>query len=146
MPKIVDILSTADALAERIGALASLAGVEILANRQKDLEAAINAGVGKAEGMAVIIDPVRGTMVDPDSSTLAMENSYVISIWSQPVLLADQATPAARALVDIIRSVHHWKPHPNTQPLHRLQVTGWQITPDESFMIYTIEATLTEIL
>lgn len=146
MPKITDILSASDVLAEHIGQLDSLAGVEILANRQKDLGSAIDTGMAKTEGLAVIIEPVRGTIKDPSSGTLAFENSYIISIWAQPVLQAEEAVPAARALVDIIRAIHHWKPQPNKQPLHRLEVTGWQITPDENFMIYAIEATLTEIL
>ena len=146
MPKIIDILDTADLLKAHLEQVEDIDGVAVIVNRQKDLENELSQTVAGLSGAAVIIEPVSGSLPEPSSATLQFDHRYVVSLWSQPILSDPQAVPASRRLVSIIRAVHHWRPALTNIPTTRMQVQGWSISQNESYLIYAIDATLTEIL
>lgn len=145
MSQVADILSTADALAAHLADLPELAGVTLLVDRQRDLENEIAQGVAKAGGAVLLIEPTSGRASDPSAKTLQFDNNYTLSLWSLPILRQDDAYTAAQRVPAVMAAVQHWQPAPKPFPTHRFEVTGWQIEPDEQFLIYAITARLTEI-
>ena len=146
MPAIDDLLQTSDLLAEHLRGLPVLANVEVIVNRQKDLENEISQALAPLSGAAVVVEPISGTMPDPTGKTLNFRHNYVISLWSSPILQEPNVTPASVRVVAIMKALHHWRPAPSTQPMHRMEVTGWGINSDPAYLIYAIEARLTEIV
>lgn len=144
MPGITDILETADLIESRLESVSALDGVEIIVNRQKNLNNVIAQAVAKTAGAAIIIDAVRGEVIE--RGKLDMTNSYAISLWANPVLRSSTSTPASELLISILGALHGWQPAPRTHPLRKITITGWQITPDENFLIYTVQADLDETI
>ncbi|TVP80459.1 MAG: hypothetical protein EA353_03820 [Puniceicoccaceae bacterium] len=145
MSQVTDLLAAADSIAEHLADLPELAGVTLLVDRQKDLENEISQAVAKANGAALLIEPVSGTPTDPGGKTLQFENRYTLSLWSLPLLRQDDAYTASQRIVAVMAAVQHFKPGQNPFPTHRLEITGWQIEPDEQFLIYAITAQLIEV-
>jgi len=143
--QITDLLSTADAIAAHLSGLPELDGVTLLVDRQKDLENEIAQGVAKAGGAVLLIEPTSGRASDQTAKTLQFDNRYTLSLWSLHILRQEDAYTAAQRVPAIMAAVQHFKPAPNPFPTHRLEITGWQIEPDEQFLIYAITAELTEV-
>jgi hypothetical protein len=143
--QVTDLLSAADAMAAHLQSLPELAGVTVIVNRQKDLETEINQAVANASGAALLVEPVSGQPSDRSSKTLVFDNRYMLSLWSLPLLRADDAYTASQRTVAIMAAMHHWQPAPTKQALKRFEVTAWQIQPDEQYLIYTILGDLTEV-
>jgi hypothetical protein len=92
-----------------------------------------------------LIEPSPGRASDPAAKTLQFDVSYTISLWSLPIIRQDDAYTAAQRVPAIMTAVQHFMPAQKPFPTHRLEITGWQIEPDEQFLIYAITARLTEV-
>ncbi|HBR95709.1 MAG TPA: hypothetical protein DEA90_16250 [Opitutae bacterium] len=142
MPKITDILTTADRLKAHCETLDGFDSVRCVVNRQKDIEAEVSAAVGKAGGSLLFIDLLRG---QPESEgSLAFDHTYLLSLWSLPVLAQEGDDPASVKLATLINELTNWKPQPTTQPLSRFVVTEWGITPSKNYQIYALTLKLRE--
>jgi len=142
MPKITDILATADLLKAHCETLAGFDTVAVVVNRQKDIEAEVEAAVGKAGGSLLFIDLLRG-QPEAEGST-AFDHTYLISLWSLPVLAKDGDAPSSVRLATLINELTNWKPLPTTQPLSRFHITEWGITPSKVYQIYSLTLKLRE--
>ena len=142
MPQITDILATADLLAAYCETLAGFDSVRVVVNRQKDIEAEVSAAVGKAGGSLLFIDLLRG---QPESEgSTAFDHTYLLSLWSLPVLAQPDSKPASEKLATLIRELNLWKPLPTAQPLSRFHIAEWGITPSQTYQIYALTLKLRE--
>lgn len=142
MPKITDILATADLLKAHCETLEGFENVSVVVNRQKDIETEVNAAVGKAGGSLLFVDLVSGRPVEAGS--LSFEHTYLLSLWSLPVLAKAGDDPASEKLATLITELSHWKPDATKQPLKRFEVIEWDKTPSKTYQIYALTLRLTE--
>lgn len=145
MNEVADLFDTADLIAAQVQTFAGFDTVRVVVNRDKDLDAEINAGVGQGEGAALLIDIVSGQPVEPGS--LRLDHEFLLSIWTLPIIRDGANQPRGSTLFPrLVRGLNHWKPRPQSHPVARLEFTGWEKTPSENFSIYAATFRLPETL
>jgi len=137
MSRVLDI---AELIKARLESRPALAGVDIVVDRQKDLATVVSKGVGKAKGCCVTI-LFEGFQV-PDRNTPGpqVRPRYTLRVWSRPIIKDD--LPADEVVEEIARALHHWIP----EGLHaygEMTVTGGDLVPDKTWLIYEIETEMT---
>ncbi|MGE9270042.1 MAG: hypothetical protein ACQKBU_04500 [Verrucomicrobiales bacterium] len=146
MPDIdTDLFETADLIETKCATISGFDTLRIVVNRDKDLEAEINKGIGKGEGGVLIIDIQDGDPTEPGS--LSLDNDYLLSIWTIPLLRKEAGKPlASTLLVSLIRALNHFKPRERANPMARLEFTGWAKTPSKTYNILAATFRLKEHL
>lgn len=140
-----DLLSAAKLLQERLSGLEKLADVGVFADVVKDLRTQKEIDKHKNAGAVVVIEPVSGDKTDPAGKALQFDVSYVISLWTHPGQVKDQAHTAGERLIDIMEATNLWKPFGDKFPTHRFEIQGWDLVEDKNFHVLAITAQLTEI-
>jgi hypothetical protein len=114
-------MAMAEALSGRIKSLSLLAGVDVIVNRQKDLESMVMLALEKKRGAAVTVIWTGAQPVD--SGPLAMESRYLVEVYGIPIL-RPRDVPADALLQAILPAVHNWHPDERAHCDDFFQVTG----------------------
>lgn len=135
-------LTMADAVAAHLQTVAELDGIDILVDRQKNLDVEISKRIAGAKGAVVTILWVGGKVPNPKAKILAFDNALSIAVRTLPIL-RDGMT-AADDLVEIIaKAIHHFNPNPDGPNAcrRRVEVIGAELSPDPKHLVYEIAAT-----
>lgn len=144
-----DLLAPADALAARLSSVPKLAGVPVIVDRQKDIDAEIAKAVAKAKGAAIIISLEGWDSAPGDSGSALLPLVHSVSIWATPVMKA-LSVPQSVALGAMVRAIHAWRPPGSRGPMYR-----WRVGPASygevkkgtgNFRVYEFSATYEVIL
>lgn len=146
LPDPDDLLAPADALAAMLRDVEKLDGIEVIVDRQQDLGAAIDAGVAKATGAAIVIS-LDGWGAGPeDGGVPLLPLRHSIALWTIPVYRAG-AIPESVALGALVKAVHAWQPDPAAnKKLYRWRVGVGSAAGTDMHNVYEFEAVFEVIL
>ena len=140
MSRLMDICA---AVQTRIEASATLAGVPVHIDRQKDIAAEVATAVAKLS-LCVVLYPTRadrasgGTSADPFRATVVAEiyASPILRAGRQPDLAADDAAEAVAAALD------GWIPDGSatTHNVERVTVAAIELVPDREYLVWRVTA------
>jgi hypothetical protein len=138
------MLDAADAIKARLEAQATLAGVDVIVDRQKDILSAVAAAIGKTKGNAITILWEGFGVPDPNTSGPRILSRYSIRTWSMPVVERARKAPgdvilADTIVVSICKALHHWMPT-EAHIFGEMTVTGGDLVPDPRWLSYEINA------
>lgn len=136
VPYITNILYTADLLAARLRDLPVLAEIDVIVDRQKDLQNLLQQSMAKVKGAMVLINVLSGQASDASSKMLELDQSMTVSLWGLPIL-REGAVDVANVWVDVLRACHWWHPYGTLFPQYRSVVRSWDMEPDDSFRVYS---------
>jgi hypothetical protein len=101
--------STADAIAARLEADDALAGVAVVVDRQRDLDAELKKAVGMQKGKGLLVVTwIGGTNFDEMKETPHVSANFTVTGFFKPVLRAND-TPADDIIEAVCKSLHDWK-------------------------------------
>jgi hypothetical protein len=110
--------------------------VDVVVMRQHDLLAAVNASVGKAKGLCVVIAWTGGRNPDRKASHLRMGGTYSLSVWALPIQEADDLK-ADDLLEQFLETAHGFvAEHGPNDRIKRLLVGDAKLVPHPTFLIY----------
>jgi hypothetical protein len=118
----------------------SLAGLDIIVDRQKNILSDVTKAVAKAKGTAVVILWEGFQTVDKNSARPRLAHSYNISVWSKPVL-AGVNLAADDVMESIIARLWHWKPT-GGHAFSEADVRNGGLVPDSKFLKYDCEVVI----
>lgn len=128
-------MDIADAMAERLNALATLPDVKTIVDRQKDIAAHVAKQVNKAAGAAITILYEGFSNSDRSgSANLKVTRRYTVTIFSRSVLRAASATAADDIVEIVAASLHRWE-----APFGEIALTGCDMRPDTRYLIYDLD-------
>lgn len=128
-------MNLATAIQTRLQSLALLSGVDVLIDRQKDIESEVDTAVAKVEGICVTIF-YSGGGIEGDTS-LVTRPVFEIRLYTQPILMADGAAPADDVLEAMLAALHLW--HPDARAPHDEKfkiITDPDVIPDRQYLVY----------
>lgn len=118
-----------------------ITGLEILVDRQRNLLSDVTKAVAKARGTAVTILWQGYQVADENARTPRMEHRYTVSVWSKPVLAGENL--AADEVMEAVMN-RLWQWIPSGGHVHgEVKVKNGGLVPDNKFLIYDCEITLT---
>lgn len=136
-------LDLSDEIAERLGDVAALDGVDIIVDRQKDLNAEVNKAVAKAKGAVVVILWAGSDNEDEDAAGPRLACDYEITVHCKPVIRGSES-PADELVEAICQSLHQWLPDGGvTDAYERMTVRRVGLSPDPKNLVYQIDARVT---
>jgi hypothetical protein len=144
---IADLLRTRLITAPSTGELATpqdITAVPVIVDRQKDILSSVSVAVGKTSGCAITILWRGFAAVDDNSHRPAVENAYVINVWSKPVIAGGNLT-ADDVMQSVLLRLWHWVPgggHSNRE----CRVKNGGLVPHKSFLIYDCEVTIPALI
>lgn len=104
-----DLLAPAEALATRLRAVPKLTGIEVIVDRQGDLDAMIGKAVNKAKGAAIVLALAGWDEPDAQAAQAQLPLNLSISLWTIPIMRKG-AVSESIALGALVKAVHGWIP------------------------------------
>jgi hypothetical protein len=129
----------AEAMVARLNAHLQLAGVTAIVSRQKELANEVERKVLKAGGAAIIVQFEGFT--NPNgavSGQVTVTRRYTASIYTRPIM-RDGETPADEVVEFVAKTLHNWEMDENATQAAEIQVTGCDVLPDKSYLIYQLD-------
>lgn len=133
---ILDLLAPADALKARLAAVAELAGIDVVVDRQKNLLSEVAKSVAKAKGAAIVI-LLDGWGEPPEGESTYLRLRHSVSLWTVPVMRPG-AIAEAVALGAMLRAIQGWRP--SAQDCSRWHVGGGASIESERYHVYEFPA------
>ncbi len=148
------MLDLATAIQQRLKAWPALAGIDVLLDRQLDVESLMAAKVAQGKGAAIAVFWAGAANRNLDTSGPLLRCRYTISIFARPVLRRGAATADDLAEA-AMKALHHWVPaltqevdgEPVTTPIGgphaaaEVKVIACDLASrDERFVIYEVAA------
>ena len=133
-------VTIAQAMADRLNALATLPDVEALVWRQKELASELAAKLGKATGAVVVI--LYEGFANPNanaSGQLSVARRYTVTIFAKPVLRGSSSISGDDIAEITARSLHDWEPDETTSGFAQIHVRACDLRPDDKFLIYDLD-------
>lgn len=141
-------LDRADALKTYLEGLPALDGIDIIVDRQKDVAALVANAIGKAKGACVTILWTGGTNPNPEAAELKMGGTFVVRIYSRPVVAEAAELAHSDELTETVaEALHGWSPTPNGPRAiqQRLRVMNVEMEPHKHLLVYAIECEATRL-
>ena len=137
-----EALGIADAIKAKLETVPTLAGVDVIVDRQKDLAAMVSTAVGKAKGAVILILWTGGTNDDPDASGPRLTTDFEVSVYCTPVIRKDEA-PADDIAEAVAKALHLWTPPGGAGDAYEKMIVR-RVTnpPDPKYLVYQIDARL----
>jgi hypothetical protein len=133
---ILDLLAPADALQTHLAAVADLAGIDVVVDRQKNILSEVAKSVAKAKGAAIVI-MLDGWADPPEGEATYLRLRYSVSLWTLPVLRSG-AIAEAVALGAMVRAIQGWKP--SSTNCSRWHVGGGTAIESKTYHVYEFPA------
>jgi hypothetical protein len=133
-------IQIAQAMADRLNALATLPDVHAIVWKQKDITSELQRRTGKTGGALIVI--LYAGFINPDTVAgvhLSVTRRYTVSVFSQPVLRGAASTTADDIVEIVARSLHNWEPDEATTGTAEIRVASCDIRPDNQYLIYDLE-------
>lgn len=113
---------------------------DVIIDRQHDILSAIATAVSTASnGVAITVQPMRATTVDPRSKKLHLDTTIVVTMWTKPLLageLTDQ--PEEDIHEALLDALHHHEceilANDARRFKQRLMVTGFNEVDDPDYL------------
>lgn len=148
MSKALDI---ATAMAAHLNAVATLAGVEAIVDRQLDIATEVQKRVfltrGKSGGKGAMITVFYLGFDNPDASGAAaatVTRNYLVTVYAAPVM-ATGNVPADDLLESAAAALHLWEPS-EAHGIAEIHVVSGVARADTDFLIYDLTAKITSRL
>jgi hypothetical protein len=127
----------AEAIATEISKLTKLEGIDVIVDRQKDLNTEIEVSVAKLSGVAVVVQwqepslKSRGSRVSPAK--------FLIHVYGCPILQGDDAVPADDVLEAIMPVFNGWKKVSGQNCAYDVEHDGSaQMLPSNDYVIWEL--------
>jgi hypothetical protein len=133
-------LTIAQAMADRLNALATLPDVDTLVWKQKDLSSEMAAKLGKSAGAVIVI--LYEGFKNPDANgggRLNVTRSYTLSVFSRPVRREGTATAADDIVEIAAAALHNWEPAEAAAGIGEIHVKSCDLRPDPLYLIYDLD-------
>jgi hypothetical protein len=148
------MLDLATAIQQRLAAWPALAGIDVLLDRQLDVESLMAAKVAQGKGAASAVFWAGAANRNLDTPGPLLRCRYTVSIFARPVLRRGSATADDLAEA-AMKALHHWIPTLTSAPdgtgaVTVTPVSGWHAqgeiqviscdlsARDERFVIYEV--------
>jgi hypothetical protein len=142
---ISDILDPADHLAAHLKAYVAadhstpFAAVDPIVDRQKDLQNDIRVAVSKGTGFALVIEATEGSPVSVQTNGPALDFTYTITLWTQPVMQAGKP-PASVTLLHLLKATNIWKYQYNPgMPAVSPRQLRWRWVEHKQYLVYAVQ-------
>lgn len=145
MSKALDL---ADEMAAYLETLPELSGIDVIVDRQKDIETEILKAVEKSKGAAVVILYVGGKNIHKDGKQfLYKKHKYSISVHCLSMIQTEDQMPADDIVETVELAMNGWKSPSNTKRCQDVvHVEGDELVPHESLLIYDVQMSLAAVL
>lgn len=133
-------LTIAQAMADRLNAVAALASVRAVVWKKKDLESELATITGKSTSALIVI--LYTGFENPDTSATVnptLKRRYTISIFAKPATRLAAAAAADDICEIVARSLHNWEPDETTVGTAEIRVATCDLRPDDEYLIYDME-------
>lgn len=116
---------TADAIVSLLQESGRFGGINILADRQRDLNAEVRKVVNKTIGNLILVTWSSSERNDPNAGGPRFVGEYSVTVWGKPLINADEQP--ADDIVQLVTQIldDHRPPLPNGQPSHIQQ--SWRV-------------------
>ena len=135
-----EFIDGADEMKACLETIPSLAGVDVITDRQNDLVSQIQISTAKASGAVVTILWIGGPTDDPDGEP-NIKSRYVISVRTKPILRGEAAKADVLAR-DIFKKLWHWRNAAGEE----FKLLDIDMMPDDLLVYQIIAEVRTEIL
>jgi hypothetical protein len=132
-------LITAPAVGEQATSV-DLTAVEMVVYEQTDLEAEVNRAVAKGSGAAVVIAWSGFDVPDKNTSKPRLGHRFTLGVFGRHKL-ATAAKPADGIVESIVTRLWQWVPS-GVHTHGMVEITGCELSPDETFLIYNLTVTV----
>jgi hypothetical protein len=132
-----DLLDCADDLKEMLDEIDGLSGIDIIVDRQKNLDVQIQKAIGKSSG-AMILILLDGWDTPPEGEATYLMLRFTISVWTRPILQEGNIAEST-ILALLLRSVQGYRPDP--AQCYRWHVGAGQAVEDNRYRITAFTAT-----
>lgn len=137
-------LNRADAMAEALRASALFEGIDIIVDRQKELDVTLRKSLSKKKGIAVIIFWSGATNNEPSDELITADSTYQITIWAKPVIQKGQAK-ADQLTQEVITTLHGWT-YREERCQWRAQFISTRLIPHPAYLLYEVSIKIPAIL
>lgn len=129
-------LGVADGLAATLAEVESLSGIDIIVDRQKELDVKLRKSIAKKKGIGIIIFFSSARNSDQEDPTPQFENTYLVTVWSKPVIRKDE-TSSDEIVQTICQELHHWI-HDGDDCYQRAKASTVRLVPHAAYLVYEI--------
>lgn len=139
MPSVM--VAKKEAIAALLQDLEILDGIDIIIDRQHDLQSAIDASVAKASGAAVLVGCTRGKNRDLKMVPPRFDTDFTVSVWTLPIIVEDGEGVPGEELMEAIAVALHGEELPGSPPgcSDELEVGGWKVVADDTYLIHALD-------
>lgn len=128
----------AEAMAAHLEAHAPLAGVDVIVDRQKDIESMVAGAIEKSRGLCITIGFLGFSNAADETPGPLIQPRFAVRCWGLPILNGDDGITADFAAMEVARALHLALLDSAEHSFERLYVEDGDLVPDASFLIYEL--------
>jgi hypothetical protein len=117
-----------------------LTKLDVIVDRQKQIEAEVAKGVAKSTGTAITILWEGFVTVDKNARRPRLAHSYTLVVWSKPVIAGKNLT-ADDVMESVVQRLWQWRPV-GGHAFSECEVKDGGLVPDAKYLKYDVQVVI----